>query len=55
MVHQDDDEHPAKNTARESTSIHSDQLLMVLLPTDDVITLTEEVGCILVTSHLQHF
>ena len=28
---------------------------MVLLPTDDVIMLTEKVGCILVTSHLQQF
>ena len=28
---------------------------MVFLPTDDVITLTEKVGCILVTSHLQQF
>ena len=55
MVHQDDDEHPPKNTAREATSIPSDQLLMVLLPIDDVITLTEKVGCILVTSHLQQF
>ena len=54
-IHQDDDENPAKNTAREPTLIHSDQLLMVLLPTDNVITLTEKVGCILVTSHLQQF
>ena len=50
VVHQDDDEYPPKNTAREPTSIHSDQLLTVLLPTDDVITLTEN---ILVTNHLQ--
>ena len=28
---------------------------MVFLPTDDVIMLTEKVGCILVTSHLQQF
>ena len=55
VVHQDDDEHPAENTAREPTSTHSDQLLMVLLPTDDVITPTEKVGCILVTRHLQQF
>ena len=54
-VHQDDDEHPPKNTASEPTSIHSDQLLMILLPTDDVIMPTEKVGCILVTSHLQQF
>ena len=52
---QEDDEHPSKNAARESTSIHSDQLLTVLLPTDDIITPTEKVGCILVTSHLQQF
>ena len=55
MVHQDDDEHPPENTARVLTSIHSDQLLTVLLPNDDVITPTEKVGCILVTSHLQQF
>ena len=55
MVHQDDDEHPPNNTARETTSIHLDQLLTVLLPTDDVITLTEKVGCILVTCHFQQF
>ena len=52
-VHQDDDEHSAKNTAIEPTSIHSDQLLMIFLPTDDIIT--EKVCCILVTSHLQQF
>ena len=46
-VHQDDDEYPP--------SIYSGQLLMVLLPTDDVIMPTEKVGCILVTSHLQQF
>ena len=55
VVHQDDDGHSPKNTAREPTSIHSGQLLMVLIPTDDVIMLTEKVGCILVTSHLQQF
>ena len=54
-VHQDDDEHLPKNTAREPTSIHSDQLLTVLLPTDDIMMPTEKVGCILVTSHLQQF
>ena len=54
-AHQEDEEHPSKNVARESTSIHSDQILTVLLPTDDVITPTEKVGCILVTSHLQQF
>ena len=55
VVQQDDDEYPPKNTAREPTSIHSDQLLTVLLPTDDVIMPTEKVGCIFVTSHLQQF
>ena len=44
-----------QNVAREPTSTHSDQLLTVLLSTDDVITPTEKVGCILVTSHLQQF
>ena len=55
VVHQDDDEHPPKNIASEPTSIHSDQLLTILLPIDDVIMLTEKVGCILVTSHLQQY
>ena len=54
-AHQEDQEHPSKNVAREPTSIHSDQLLTVLLATDDVIMPTEKVGCILVTSHLQQF
>ena len=54
-AHQEDDEHPSENAVREPTSIHSDQLLTVLLPTDDVIMPTEKVGCILVTSHLQQF
>ena len=36
-AHQEDDEHPIKDVAREPTSIHSDQLLTVLLPTDDII------------------
>ena len=45
-AHQEDDEHPAENAAREPTSIHSDQLLTALLPTNDVIMLTEKVGCI---------
>ena len=52
---EEDDEHPAKDVARELTSIHSDQLLTVFLPTDDVIIQTKKVGCILVTSHLQQF
>ena len=54
-AHQEDDEHPAEDVARELTSINSDQLLTVLLPTDDVIMPTKMVGCILVTSHLQQF
>ena len=54
-VHQDDDEHPAPNAAIEPTSTQSDQPLTVFLPTDDVIMLTEKVGCILVTSHLHQF
>ena len=53
--YQDDDEHPPKNIAREPTSIHSDEPLTVFLPTDDIITPTEKVGCILVISHLQQF
>ena len=51
-AHQEDDEHPAKDVTRELTSIHSDQPLTVLLPTDDIIMPTKKVDCILVTSHL---
>ena len=54
-AHPENEEHPSENVAREPTSIHSDQLLTVLLATDDVIVPTEKVGCILVTSHLQQF
>ena len=54
-AHQEDDEYPAKDVSREHTSIHSDQLLTALPPTDDAIMPTEKVGCILVTSHLQQF
>ena len=35
--------------------MHSDQLLTVLLSTDEVTIPTKKVGCILVTSHLQQF
>ena len=54
-AHQKDEEHPSENVARDPTSIHSDQLLTVLLSTDDIIMPTEKVGCMLVTSHLQQF
>ena len=54
-AHPGDKEYPSKNVAREPTSIHSDQSLTVFLPTDDITTPTEKVGCILVTSHLQQF
>ena len=40
------DEHSAKNAAVEPTSTQPDQPLTVFLPTDDVIMLTEKVGCI---------
>ena len=53
VVHQDDNEHSAKNGAIEPTSTQSDQMLTVFLPTDNVKMPTEKVGCILVTSHLQ--
>ena len=55
VEHQVDDEHSAENAAVEPTSIQSDQPLTVFLPTDDVIMLTEKVGCILVTNDLQQF
>ena len=54
-AHQEDDQHPAEDVAREFTSIHSDQLLTVLPPTNDAIMPAKKVGCILVTSHLQQF
>ena len=54
-AHQDEDEHAAEDVERELTPIHSDQLLTVLLPTDEVIIPTKKVGCILVTSHLHQF
>ena len=54
VIHQDGDEHSAKNIVVEPTS-KSDQPLTVFLPTDDITMLTEKVGCILVTSHLQQF
>ena len=54
-TYKEDDEHPTEDVAREPTSIHSDQLLTVLLPTDDITTPTKKVGCILVTSHLKQF
>ena len=52
---QEDDEHPAEDVARELSSMHSDQLLTVLLSTDEIIIPTKKVGCILVTSYLQQF
>ena len=54
-VHQDDDEHSAKDTAVEATSTQSDQSLTIFLPTNDVTMSTEQVGCTLVTCHLQQF
>ena len=39
----------------EATSTQSDQSLTVFLPTDDVTMPTEQVGCTLVTCHLQQF
>ena len=54
-VHQDDDEHSAKNTVVEPTSTQSDQPLTVFLPTNNVTMPNEQVGCTLVTCHLQQF
>ena len=50
-VHQDDDEHSAKDPIAEATSTQPEQLLTVFLPTNDITIPTEKVGCILVTSH----
>ena len=54
-VHQDDKEHSVKDTVVEATSTQSDQSPTVFLPTDDVTMPIEQVGCTLVTCHLQHF
>ena len=54
-AHQEDNEHPAEDIARELTSSHSDQLLSALLPTADINMPIKKVGCVLVTSHLQQF
>ena len=54
-VHQDDDEHAAKDPVTEATSTQPEQSCTVFLPTDDITIQTEKVGCILVTSHLQQF
>ena len=48
-------EHSAKDPIAEATSTQPEQLLTVLLPTDDVTISTEKVGCILITSNLQKF
>ena len=53
--HQDNDEHPAEDIDSKFTPTHTDQILTVLLSTDEVIIPTKKVGCILVTSHLQQF
>ena len=50
-----DGKHPDKEIAREPTSMHSEQLHTMLTCTDEVIMLTEKVGCILVTSHSRQF
>ena len=55
LVHQDSDEHSAKDTVAEATSTQSEQLLTVFLPTNEVTIPTEKVGCILVTSYFQQF
>ena len=52
---QEDGEHPAEDIARESTSMHSDQLFTMLICTDDIIMQTKKVGCILVTTLLQQY
>ena len=54
-AHQEDDELPAKDVARELTSSHSDQLLTALLQLLTLLCQLKRVGCILVTSHLQQF
>ena len=53
--YRDDDEHSAKDTAVEATSTQSDKSLTVFLPTNDVTMPTEQVGCTLITCHLQQF
>ena len=50
---QEDDEHSVEEVTRKTTSMHSEQPMLTYA--DEVITLTEKVGCTLVTSHLQQF
>ena len=44
-----------KDTPEETTPIQSEQLHTLPTSTDEVIMITEKVGCILVTSHLKQF
>ena len=50
-----DGKYPDKEIARESTSMHSEQLHTMLTCTDEVIMPTKKVGCTLVTIHLRQF
>ena len=52
---QEDNDHSVEGVTREPTSMHSEQLHTTLTCADEVIMLAKKVGCILVTSHLQHF
>ena len=54
VLHGDND-HTAIDSITESTSIQPEKSLTELLPTNDVTILTEKVGCIFVTRHLQQF
>ena len=52
---QEDDEHSVEEVTRKTTSMHSEQPCTMLICADEVIMLTEKVGCTLVTRYLQQF
>ena len=54
-VHHVNDDHIANDLVTEGTSLQTEQSLTAFLPTNNVTTPTEKVGCIFVTSHLQQF
>ena len=52
---QEDDKHSVEEVTRKTTSLQSEQPSTMLICTDEVIMLTEKVGCTLVTRYLQQF
>ena len=52
---QEDDKHSLEEVTRKTTSVQSEQPCTMLIRADEVIMLTEKVGCTLVTRYLQQF